>query len=658
MNYNQTLVEAAKQYLKHGFSVFPVNIKKEPAIGETWKRTLGENEVENLFSESNVTGVGIACGKLSANLEIVDIDSYNGDGGQIWSTYKALLQEQLPTDVFASLVIERSVRGGVHLYYRCETVDGNMKLAMKQKRKHAIPGEPETDDKLTLIETRGEGGYIVASPTTGYVVEQGSLFQIPTITTTDRQTILDLARRFDERELDSTKKIVVPAEFTRSGCFDDYNQNGDVVGLLQTHGWEIEAEKDPRIFFRRPGNTTSKNSGNFHKELRRFYVFSNATDFQSGKGYDPVGVYATLECSGDYSAASKKLSELGYGRGVIEANSKGISESEIGSDNRFASLLTLTSESDLQKRLRSKPGSIPSGYFIQKEPLLLPSGALTVLCAPTSHGKTTAALNIALNVAAAMIVHFFSYEEDADSILISLINIYLGRLLQKPLSANAKRSIKTFLQSGTKQFFDPEYLATDPNAENLQMLIKKFFADYIDNGRIRIHYVPYNSKDLADAIRYLHRIGEAEAIFVDFIQLINPAKGSNPTYSRQEQVKQICIELKDAAVDTGLPIVLTAQFNRSVVNHKLLLPTNIGEAGDIERLANLIVGFLNNNFETQGMAAGEMMDKYTKANTLYVKILKNREGRVGLEDVFTFDGNIGKIANMAEQQQVKSKFGG
>jgi len=35
---------------------------------------------------------------------------------------------------------------------------------------------------------------------------------------------------------------------------------------------------------------------------------------------------------------------------------------------------------------------------------------------------------------------------------------------------------------------------------------------------------------------------------------------------RQEELKQICLMLKDCAVDTGLPVLLAAQFNRTVVD--------------------------------------------------------------------------------------------
>ena len=114
-------------------------------------------------------------------------------------------------------------------------------------------------------------------------------------------------------------------------------------------------------------------------------------------------------------------------------------------------------------------------------------------------------------------------------------------------------------------------------------------------------------------------------------------------------MKEICIALKDLAVETGLPIILGAQFNREVTNQLKIHATKIGEAGDIERIANLIVGFWNNTFKPLNPTDGELKDLNSKGantpDTLYTVVLKNRGGRVGLEEILSFNGNTGKIKN-------------
>jgi hypothetical protein len=88
----------------------------------------------------------------------------------------------------------------MHLYYRCETIAGNMKLAKDEN------GE-------TLIETRGEGGYVLAPPSPAcchednrpYVQVAGpELPNIPHISPDQRQVLHETAKSFNQK----AKKIV------------------------------------------------------------------------------------------------------------------------------------------------------------------------------------------------------------------------------------------------------------------------------------------------------------------------------------------------------------------------------------------------------------------------------------------------------------------
>ena len=304
----------------------------------------------------------------------------------------------------------------------------------------------------------------------------------------------------------------------------------------------------------------------------------------------------------------------------------------------FSSLMIPIKENELKERLISKPESLNSGYTIGGEPLLLPSGAISIFTAPTSHGKTTFLINLALNVATASPdkeTYLFSYEEDADSVLINTLNTYLD----EEISSNNRRTIRSYFTTGSTEYI---------KSQSRDYFIAKkdeFFRELMETRRLNIHYSSYNSDTLIEAIRYLHKHAKPGAILIDYIQLLNLPEGKYKTYSRQEEIKEICIALKDVAVETGLPIILGAQFNREVVNQLRLHPTKIGEAGDIERIANLIVGFWNNNFQPLA-TEGELKEIGSiTPDTLYTKILKNRGGRVGLEEILSFNGNTGKIKN-------------
>jgi len=94
---------------------------------------------------------------------------------------------------------------------------------------------------------------------------------------------------------------------------NDFNERGDVVGVLVRNGWTIVGEKGDKVLVKRVGHTTSAHSGNFDKKLRWFSVFSTSTEFEPQKAYKPATVYAMLECNGDYSRAASQLNAEGYG---------------------------------------------------------------------------------------------------------------------------------------------------------------------------------------------------------------------------------------------------------------------------------------------------------------------------------------------------------
>lgn len=827
---SKEITDKAKEYLKAHLSVIPTKEDKLPAL-PSWKpyqsQRIKEDEVESLFTKANVKGLAIICGAISGGLEVIDVDTKHDTTGSLWDELRGLIEDNLP-ELYSSLVIAQTMSGGYHIYYRCSSIAGNLKLSTKKNRE-------------VLIETRGEGGYVIAPPTPKYTYIQGEPGNIPTITPEEREILFSISKSFNELE-EIKPKVNIPTITTYNSTglspFEDYNQRGDIVALLESKGWRVVTQTGERINLLRPGSTDSKTSGNYHTGLRVLRVFSSSTEFNPDKGYSPSQVFSILECNGDNKLTYRRLLELGYGEpykgedirptqvkterikvevvnsvnretsvistpgdslkieniqtaigeevlitspgleaqeevlkaielilqtgkriyikeGAIEIreyryqlraifNKYGAIQDENGAltdryrdrlldevvivstklqpidkdvflkefiglesikglgiseeslfitvdrltstrekeaqakdfkkllseatqlqekgetdkalelldskvkevklkdkTTEFSSLMLPIKEDELRVRQANKPESLNSGYIIGGEPLLLPSGAISVFTAPTSHGKTTFLTNLALNVATDYPdkeTYLFSYEEDGDSILINTLNTYLDA----ELNSNNRRAIKSHFTTGSTEYITPkdkDYFTANKD---------KFFKELIDTRRLNIHYSSYNSDTLIEAIRYLHKHANPGAIFIDYIQLLNLPEGKYKTYSRQEEIKEICIALKDIAVETGLPIILGAQFNREVTNQLKIHATKIGEAGDIERIANLIVGFWNNNF-TPLATDGELNEINSKGmnsvDTIYTTILKNRGGRVGLEELLSFNGNTGKIKN-------------
>jgi replicative DNA helicase len=826
---SKEIKDKAIEYLKALLSVIPTKEDKLPAL-PTWKpyqsQRIKEDAVEALFSGANVKGLAIICGAISGGLEVIDVDTKHDTTGSLWEELRGLIEDNLP-ELYSRLVIAQTKSGGYHIYYRCSSIAGNLKLATKL-------------NKEVLIETRGEGGYVIAPPTPKYTYIQGEPGNIPTITPEEREILFSISKSFNELEEIKPKVKTASTTYSSTGVspFEDYNQRGDLIGLLESKGWKVVNEKGKRINLLRPGSTDTKTSGNYHTELKVLRVFSSSTEFNPEIGYNPSQVFSLLECNGDNKKAYRSLLELGYGEpyngdavettqvntelikvevinkvtretsvistpgeslkidniqtaigaevvitspgleaqeevlkaidliqetgkriyikegakeireyryqlqaifnkyGTIQEESGGLTDrdqdslldevvivstklqpidkdiflkefigleaiKELGISEEslsitvdkltstrdkeaqakefkkllseanqlqakgevdkalelldskvpevklkdkateFSSLMKPIKEEEIRERQANKPESLNSGYTIGGEELLLPSGAISILTAPTSHGKTTFLINMALNVAQSnpdKETYLFSYEEDGDSILINTLNTYLD----EEISYNNRRTLKSYFTTGTTEYIKNqsiEYFTANKD---------KFFRELIETRRLNIHYSSYNSDTIIEAIRYLHKHAKPGAIFIDYIQLLNLPEGKYKTYSRQEEIKEICIALKDVAVETGLPIILGAQFNREVVNQLKIHATKIGEAGDIERIANLIVGFWNNNFKplaTEG-ELNEINNKgATTPDTLYTTILKNRGGRVGMEEILLFNGNTGRIKN-------------
>jgi len=167
-----------------------------------------------------------------------------------------------------------------------------------------------------LIETRGEGGYVLITPTPGYSVEYGAMKSIPEITQEQRYNLLMNARRFDEVEVPASEiDIQAKKQAIQSGKapWDDYNEKQDITSLLESYGWSVVYEDSARVHMLRPGDSSTKTSGNYHKQHNLFRCHSTSTCLPPDKSLTASAIYTYYEHGGDFKAATKELASQGFG---------------------------------------------------------------------------------------------------------------------------------------------------------------------------------------------------------------------------------------------------------------------------------------------------------------------------------------------------------
>ena len=308
---NETLSQA-KCLVAAGLSIIPVKGDGSKAPPIRWTRyqsnRANDKQLESWFGDGGNNGIAAVAGKISEHLEVLDFDEADAFG-----KWLSLLCEQGRGDLFNQLIVVSTPSNGFHIYYRCsDGVEGNQKLA----RRAGEDGKPDV-----LVETRGEGGYVVlpGSPDSchpsnkPYKKIRGDLSKLPTITEAERGILLQSARALNEYVEPS--RVITGASIgngDRPG--DDFNHSGRWEEILEPHDWQIVRINGETAHWRRPGKERSVSATTNFAGSNRLYVFStNADPFESERAYDKFAAYTFLNHSGDFSVAAADLAAQGYG---------------------------------------------------------------------------------------------------------------------------------------------------------------------------------------------------------------------------------------------------------------------------------------------------------------------------------------------------------
>lgn len=312
-------LETALELHHAGISVVPVKTDGTKRPNGAWKQyqtgRATTNELHTWFTTPDTNGLGLVTGAISGNLEMLEVE---GRAADRIIELKQLAQDSGLGDLWERVTtgwFELSPSGGYHWFYRLTTdVPGNTKIA-------------QAANKETIAETRGEGGFVVISPTAGTVHPTGRPWArlaggpttIPTITPSEREALHAVFAQLDETPEPAPAQPAVDlfgtTRSTTDGLApgDDYENKTDWAEILT--GWDLVMQRGRTRYWRRPGKTDPGFSATTGRaeDRDRLYVFTTSTQFTAGTPYTKFGAYALLNHNGDHSTAASELRKNGYG---------------------------------------------------------------------------------------------------------------------------------------------------------------------------------------------------------------------------------------------------------------------------------------------------------------------------------------------------------
>lgn len=349
----QDTLTAAHAWHAAGASVVRAAANGTKAPAGQWKQAqterADEQQLHAWFADGH-PGLGIILGAVSGHLEMLEFEGRAVDE-DVHTAFGEIVEASGLGGIWDAIkrgYCERTPSGGYHLIYRVTggPVLSNTKLARR-------PAEPdELDDQecavladkpdkvfiRDLIETRGEGGFVVTAPSHGPVHPSGRPWEqlaggpgaIAEITADERDALFAIARMLDTMpQPGDPTPTAAPGDDTAAFLFgtgpaattgglsplDDYEQRTSWTDILKPHGWQLLLTHGHTSYWRRPGKTIGISASTGRDPQRdRLYVFTTSTEFEAERPYTKPGAYALLEHGGDHSAAARALRTQGYGQ--------------------------------------------------------------------------------------------------------------------------------------------------------------------------------------------------------------------------------------------------------------------------------------------------------------------------------------------------------
>jgi putative DNA primase/helicase len=247
------------------------------------------------------------------------LEPFEFDDRGVYARFKELAVEFGLGDVVERVeagYLEDTPSGGAHWMWKCNNPGPPMKLAQR-------PDPSRPHGRRTLIETKGQGGFIIVAPSCGtvhpsgkpYVLLRGGPSSIATITDDEREALLALARSLDEMPPEEVKdpprskqKTGGNTRWPEQGISpgDAFNAQATWDDIVEPHGW---VEVKPGLW-RRPGKDKGISAST--QKTKGFRVYTTSTSLDT-KSYSRFGLYCFLNHRGNWAECVKDLAQQGYG---------------------------------------------------------------------------------------------------------------------------------------------------------------------------------------------------------------------------------------------------------------------------------------------------------------------------------------------------------
>ncbi|MFO0806051.1 MAG: bifunctional DNA primase/polymerase [Gemmataceae bacterium] len=146
---NSPVLETARRYLAAGLSVIPVRADGSKAPAEPkWDRfaemIASDRELQRWFGGGRLMGIGIAGGKASGNLAVLDFETTDS-----YIDWRRIVPADT-ADALSECPVVRTPSGGFHVWVRLTECTAGTVLARRP--------DPEDPTKgKVLVEVRGDG---------------------------------------------------------------------------------------------------------------------------------------------------------------------------------------------------------------------------------------------------------------------------------------------------------------------------------------------------------------------------------------------------------------------------------------------------------------------------------------------------------------------